>query len=53
VAGDLPQPTAIAFDHKGALWATQHSLDPGEGEVVKIRARTPSWWEHPKWMARN
>jgi hypothetical protein len=51
VEEDLPQPTAIAFDHWGALWATQHSLDPGEGEVVKVRGRPFKWWKHPKFRA--
>jgi hypothetical protein len=53
VAGDLPQPTAIAFDHKGALWATQRSLEPGEGEVVTIRAGAPKWRPHPKFVGHD
>ena len=36
---------------RGALWSTQHSLTPGEGEVVKVRDRRPSWWQHPKFGA--
>ncbi len=48
VAGDLPEPTAIAFDQWGALWSTQHSLTPGEGEVVKVRDGKHNWWPHPK-----
>lgn len=48
VADDLPQPIGTAFDHQGALWATQHSLEPGEGEVVKVRGRVHPWWRHPK-----
>jgi hypothetical protein len=53
VAGDLPEPTAIAFDHWGALWSTQHSLTPGEAEVVKIRDRRRGWWQHPKFTWRD
>ncbi len=48
VAEDVPVLTAIAFDRSGALWATQHALEPGEGEVVKIRGRWNKWWRHPR-----
>jgi hypothetical protein len=53
VAGDLAQPTAIAFDHKGALWSTLHALEPGEGEVVQIRGSKPKWWKHPKFFGHD
>jgi hypothetical protein len=48
VAEDVPVLTAIAFDRSGALWATRHALEPGEGEVVKIRGRWNKWWRHPR-----
>jgi len=53
VADDLPEPTAIAFDHWGALWSTQHSRVPGEAEVVKVRDRRRGWWKHPKFFWRD
>lgn len=53
VADDLPQPTAIAFDHSGALWSTQNSLSPGAGEIVKIRGRWNKWWRHPRFFRRD
>ncbi len=48
VAENIPVVTAIAFDRSGALWATRHALEPGEGEVVKIRGRWNKWWRHPR-----
>ena len=50
VADDIPQPTAIAFDHRGLLWATRNSLAPGGGEVVKIRGSWFKWWRHPRFF---
>jgi hypothetical protein len=50
VADDIPQPTAIAFDDHGALWATRNSLVPGGGEVVKIRGSWFKWWWHPRFF---
>ena len=37
VAEGIPQLTAITFDHRGRLWATQNSLVPGGAEVVRIQ----------------
>ena len=48
VAEDVPVLTAITFDRYGALWAIRHALEPGEGEVVKIRGRWNKWWRHPQ-----
>jgi hypothetical protein len=48
VADDLPEPTAIAFDARGALWATQHALVPDGAEVVKIRGSWRKWWQHSR-----
>jgi hypothetical protein len=48
VADELPEPTAIAFDKSGALWATQHALVPGGAEVVKIPRGWRSGWQHPR-----
>jgi hypothetical protein len=48
VEDDLHTPTAIAFDKNGALWATQHSLEPGEAVVTKIRGGWHRWWKHPQ-----
>jgi hypothetical protein len=39
----LPQPSAVAFDKHGALWATQKTLVPNGGEVVKIRNGRHKW----------
>jgi hypothetical protein len=36
VAEDIPQLTAITFDSRGKLWATQNSLVPDGAEVVRI-----------------
>lgn len=36
VAQDVPQLTAITFDKRGNLWATQNSLVPDGAEVVEI-----------------
>ena len=36
VAEGINQLTAITFDKRGRLWATQNSLVPGGAEVVKI-----------------
>ncbi len=36
VAEGIPQLTAITFDKRGRLWATQNSLVPGGAEVVEI-----------------
>jgi hypothetical protein len=36
IAEGIPQLTAITFDKRGNLWATQNSLVPGGAEVVKI-----------------
>jgi hypothetical protein len=46
VASDVPVPTAITFDKKGALWATRNALTPGGGEVVKIRPAWHKGWRH-------
>lgn len=37
VAEGIPQLTAITFDKRGHLWATQNSLVPNGAEVIKIR----------------
>ncbi len=37
VAEGIPQLTAITFDKRGRLWATQNSLVPNGAEVIKIR----------------
>ncbi len=50
VEEDIPQPTAIAFDHHGALWATRNSLEPGAGEVFKVRGSWFNWWWHPRFL---
>jgi hypothetical protein len=47
----LPQPSAIAFDKSGALWATQKSLVPNGGEVVKVRKGHHKWWKHSHHIA--
>lgn len=47
VADEIPVPTAIAFDQRGSLWATRNALEPGGGEVVKLRDRGFKWWWHP------
>jgi hypothetical protein len=47
VAEDVPQPTAIAFDRDGTLWATRNALVPGGGEVVKIQSKWSKWRRHP------
>ena len=36
VAEEIPQLTAITFDKKGRLWATQNSLVPNGAEVVEV-----------------
>jgi hypothetical protein len=36
VAEGIPQLTAITFDKRGKLWATQNSLVPGGAEVIEI-----------------
>ena len=48
VARDLPQPTAIAFDKSGALWATQNALAPGQAQVVKVRGGWRDWWRNAR-----
>jgi len=50
VAEGIPEPTAIAFDNAGALWATRHALEPGAAEVVKVRGRWFKWWWHPRFF---
>ena len=44
----LLQPTAIAFDEHGALWATQKAVVPNGAEVVKVRNGRHKWWKHPR-----
>jgi hypothetical protein len=46
----LPQPSAIAFDKRGALWATQKTLVPNGGEVIRVKRGWHKWWKHPRWM---
>jgi hypothetical protein len=46
VADKLPITTAIAFDRRGALWATQNALLPNAG-VTKIKPQYGKWWKHP------
>lgn len=36
IASGIPILTAIAFDKKGALWATQNALIPGAASVVRV-----------------
>ena len=48
VASDVPVPTAITFDKRGALWATRNALTPGAAEVVKVRPAWHKWWQHPR-----
>jgi hypothetical protein len=45
----LPQPSAIAFDKHGALWATQKTLVPNGGEVIRVKRGSHRWWKHPRW----
>jgi hypothetical protein len=47
VKSGLLQPTAIAFDERGALWSTQKALVPNGAEVVKVRNGRHKWWKHP------
>lgn len=53
VASDIQQPTAIAFDKQGALWATRNALVPGNGEVFKVRPGWHKWWKHRRHFSRD
>jgi hypothetical protein len=44
----LPQPSAIAFDKRGSLWATQKTLVPNGGEVIRVKRGWHKWWKHPR-----